>query len=100
MDAVLARQFARREEILDVIRQILKEKLHVRREADEIDPDTPLFGTGLRLDSVDAVELWVMINTRFGVTPPEDERWVAAVRTLNTLTDLVVDLEGERSNEC
>ena len=95
MDAVLARQFARRETILTVIRRILKEKLHVRREADEIDPDTPLFGTGLRLDSVDAVELWVEINTRFGVAPPEDERWVSAVRTLNTLTDLIICLEGE-----
>ena len=48
-----------REQALARIREILIQKLHVRRAPDEIDPDTPLFGTGLGLDSVDAVDLHV-----------------------------------------
>jgi acyl carrier protein len=72
------------------IREVLIQKLHVRRSPDEIDPDTPLFGTGLRLDSIDAVELWISVSVEFGFQPPEDTRRVTAMRTLNTLADLVL----------
>ena len=44
-------------QVLARVKQILIDTLNVRREPREIDPDTPLFGTGLRLDSLDAVEL-------------------------------------------
>jgi acyl carrier protein len=64
--------------------------LHVPRAPDEIDPDTPLFGTGLRLDSIDAVELWISVSVEFGFHPPEDVRRLTAMRTLNTLADLVL----------
>ena len=79
-----------RERTLGRIREILIQKLHVRRSPDEIDPDTPLFGTGLRLDSIDAVELWISVSVEFGFQPPEDTRRVTAMRTLNTLGDLVL----------
>ena len=31
---------------------------------DEINPDEPLFGEGLGLDSIDALELIVLLNTK------------------------------------
>ncbi|MCB1627657.1 MAG: acyl carrier protein [Xanthomonadales bacterium] len=33
---------------------------------DEIEPDTPLFGDGLGLDSIDALELALAISNRYG----------------------------------
>lgn len=81
-----------REAILERIRAILIESLDIDREGSEIDPDTPLFGTGLRLDSIDAVELWVVMGETFGIEPPEDARRVTAMRTPNTLADLVLEL--------
>lgn len=33
----------------------------------DIDPDAPLFGDGLGLDSIDALELGVAIQKRYGV---------------------------------
>ena len=90
MDPESALSVAQREQALGRIREILIEKLHVRRDPDEMDPDTPLFGTGLRLDSIDAVELWISVSVEFGFPPPEDERRVTAMRTLNTLADMVL----------
>ena len=84
----------RREQVLDQIREILIQKLNVRRAPDELDPDTPLFGSGLRLDSIDAVELWISVSVAFGFQPPEDERRVTAMRTLNTLADMVLAENG------
>jgi len=41
----------------------------------EIDDDAPLFGEGLGLDSIDALELAIAIDKRFGVKiEAEDER--------------------------
>ncbi len=80
---------AQREETLSRVRQLLIEELKVRREPDEIDPDTPLFGTGLRLDSVDAVELVIAVESAFRLRLPEGSFGPATLRTLNTLVDFI-----------
>jgi acyl carrier protein len=88
---------AQREAILQGIRRILIGTMNVQRKAEEIDPDTPLFGTGLRLDSLDAVDLWVNVSMEFKVEPPEDPlRRISAMRTLNTLAELIL---AEASHE-
>lgn len=44
-------------------------------EAEEIETEAPLFGDGLGLDSIDALELALAIHKKFGVkTSPDDER--------------------------
>jgi acyl carrier protein len=52
-----------------------------------IDPDAPLFGAGLGLDSIDALELALEISKRYGVQlKAEDEdnkRIFASLRTLS-----------------
>ena len=56
-----------REETLALLREILIQNLHLDLEPDQIDADAALFGSGLGLDSVDAVELIVAIEDRFGL---------------------------------
>jgi len=87
----VSEQVAEREAILDELREVLIRALHVDRAPDEIDPDAPLFGTGLRLDSIDAVELWISVSDAYRFPPPEDIRRVTALRTLNTLADFVLE---------
>ncbi len=52
-----------------------------------IDPEAPLFGSGLGLDSIDALELALEISKRFGVqlrSDDEDNRKIfASLRALS-----------------
>lgn len=89
----LERYIARREAVLDRVRALLVERLHVERDPDTIDPDTPLFGTGLGLDSVDAVEMVVSLEDTFGFKLPDDALGRRVMRTVGKLVDLILTFE-------
>lgn len=80
---------AERVEILDQLRGILMERMRLERTRDEIDADAPLFGAGFALDSLDAVELVVALDTLYGIDLPDGELR-PYLRTLNTVADLVI----------
>ncbi len=87
----LEQRVARREAVLDRIRAILTGAMNLQRAPETIDPDTPLFGTGLRLDSLDAVDLWVHVSMEFKLQAPEGQlERMRSMRTLNTLADQVL----------
>lgn len=88
------RRIAERERILAVVRAVMVEELDVPLPPDQIDPDTPLFGLGLALDSVDAIELIVSLEERTGRRLPEGLTNRTALRTVNSIVDFV--LSGER----
>ena len=90
MVATLTEQVAEREEVLGKVRQMLISVLDVQRAPDEIDPDAPLFGTGLGLDSIDAVEVVVSMEELFGVRLSDDAMVRAEMRTVNALVDVVI----------
>lgn len=92
MKPELARRLARRKEVLERVKRILIDQLKVRRDPDEIDPDVTLFGTGLGLDSVDAVELVVSLESEFKIRFPSQPGQRAVFRTVNTLVDMVLEM--------
>jgi acyl carrier protein len=57
----------------------------------DIDVEAPLFGDGLGLDSIDALELGVAIQRRYGVAlsanSEENRRHFASVRALASMVD-------------
>ncbi len=97
--ADLDRYIARREAILDRVRKLLVERLHVERDPDTIDPDTPLFGTGLGLDSVDALELVVALEREFGIAIPSTEVDDESFGSVAKVVSLVERLERSRADE-
>ena len=59
-------------------------------EANEIDPNEPLFGEGLGLDSIDALEIALAVSQEHGVQmQAEDESTREAFSTLASLTQFV-----------
>ena len=54
------------------IKRLMIDQLDLRGKSEsDIDDDAPLFGAGLGLDSLDALQLAMAIEERFGVTVPE-----------------------------
>lgn len=90
------RAVASRERIFGTLRQVLVEELQVDMAPEQMEPDTPIFGTGLSLDSVGALEIIVCIEDAFDLEIPDDARTRSALRTMNTLIDLVQALERLR----
>jgi acyl carrier protein len=90
MSPELTTQIAEREQILGQLRTMLIERMRLHREPDEIDPDAPLFGAGFALDSLDAVELIVCLDTMFGVRVEDNGLIRQQMRSLNTVIDLVL----------
>jgi acyl carrier protein len=80
----------RREEVLAKVRHLLIASLELERGADEIDPDTALFGTGMGLDSVDAVEVVIGLETEFGIRLSDPDERRRALRSVNALVDFVM----------
>ncbi len=47
--------------------------LHLENKPEEIDPTAPLFGEGLGLDSIDALELALAISREYGIELKSDD---------------------------
>ena len=58
---------------------------------EKIDNDAPLFGEGLGLDSLDAIELVVLVKMRFGVEIRSVEEGREAFRSINALAEFITD---------
>ena len=56
---------------------------------DEIDNDAPLFGEGLGLDSIDALELIVILDKCYGIKLASPEEGKAVFRSINTIANYV-----------
>ena len=67
------------------IRALIVGELNLRRSPDSIDDDAPLFGSGLGLDSLDALQLAVSTEERFGVRIPEGDAARAVFASVSAL---------------
>ncbi|WP_031388620.1 phosphopantetheine-binding protein [Desulfonatronum thiodismutans] len=74
----------------DKVKQTLIEELNLEDiSPEDIDDDAPLFGEGLGLDSLDAVELVVIIQKHFGVVIADMEQGRTAFQSVNALCDFI-----------
>lgn len=70
------------------IKRLLIEELDLRDHSEaEIADDAPLFGEGLGLDSLDALQLAMAVEERFGVTIPEGEEARAIFASVSSLAE-------------
>lgn len=58
---------------------------------DQIKDDNPLFGEGLGLDSLDAVEIVVILQRHFGVEVKDMEKGREIFRSVNTVANYIYD---------
>jgi len=67
--------------------QLIVTSLNLEVSADEIEPDAPLYGDGLGLDSIDILELSLAISKTYGVQLKSDDadnnKIFSSLRNLN-----------------
>ncbi|HEV8080393.1 MAG TPA: phosphopantetheine-binding protein [Chitinophagaceae bacterium] len=56
---------------------------------EQIKDDEPLFGDGLGLDSIDSLELIVLLNREYGITIKDPKEGRKAFVDINTMADYI-----------
>jgi acyl carrier protein len=72
------------------IKQLIVSELNLKgRDPATIEDDAPLFGAGLGLDSLDALQLAISIEEKLGVRIPEGEEARAIFASVSAIADHV-----------
>lgn len=76
----------KRKDVLLTIKTEIIQRLNIQRDESQIDDDTALFGNGLKLDSVDATEIVVLLDKVFDikVTESDDPSYMRSINSLAT----------------
>jgi acyl carrier protein len=82
-----------RQETCRRVSEIVVEQLDLSVDPGWITNDQPLFGRGLELDSIDALELMIGIEEQFFVSINDDEMEVFG--SINTLVDRIERGDGD-----
>ena len=77
-------------DIKDRLREVIIKTLRLETvKPGDIKEDTPLFGEGLGLDSIDALELVVAIEKEFNIKVTDDEVGPAVFQNIGTLAAFI-----------
>ena len=79
-----------RKDVLFTIKTEIIQRLHIQKNEAQIDDDTALFGNGLKLDSVDATEIMVLLDKVFGIKVSESDD-PSYMRSINNLASFVIN---------
>jgi acyl carrier protein len=79
------------------IKQAIVRSLRLPISADEIGDDTPLFGDGLGLDSIDVLELVLEIERSFGTAIRDEQTGATALASVNTIAAFITSERAKSS---
>ena len=71
------------------LKQAIVRGLRLPISADEIGNDTPLFGEGLGLDSIDVLELVLELERSFGVVVGDEQTGGQVLRSVDAIAEFV-----------
>jgi acyl carrier protein len=77
------------------VKELLITGLRLDRQPADIEDDAPIFGEGLGLDSIDALELVVLVEERYHVAIADEDVGRRAFASVNALVDFI---EAERAH--
>jgi acyl carrier protein len=81
-----------RKEILQKLKEEMIKRLDLPYKPDDIHEDISLLGAGLGLDSLDAIEIVMIVESCFNVRIADGN--TSPLRSLNTITDYIIAQKG------
>ncbi|MBS1161446.1 MAG: acyl carrier protein [Proteobacteria bacterium] len=81
--------------LLPEVAELIISALNLELTAAEIEPDAPLFGDGLGLDSIDILELALVISKRYGFQLRSDNE--DNIRIFSSLRTLASHIGAQRT---
>ena len=83
------------DELRSLIKGLLVTELNLKgRDPETIEDDAPLFGAGLGLDSLDALQLAMSIEEKLGVRIPEGDEARAIFKSVRAIADHVAKVRS------
>ncbi|HBG05071.1 MAG: acyl carrier protein [Geobacteraceae bacterium GWC2_58_44] len=78
------------DELIPQVKQLIVDSLRIEGMSSlDIETDAPLFGDGLGLDSVDALQLVVALENSFGVVVPDAAVGSKVFESVRTMADYI-----------
>jgi acyl carrier protein len=80
------------EEFIDQVKQMIIDSLRIEGMApSDIETDAALFGEGLGLDSIDALQLVVAMEKLFGVVVPDAATGSSVFKSVRSMADYIAE---------
>lgn len=84
-------EFKTTEELIQQLKKDIIEQLNLADvNPDDIQADTPLFGTGLGLDSIDSLEISVLLERKYQVKITNSAEGRKVFQSLQTIAEFVM----------
>lgn len=89
MNSKMQQIIKKRSDVINPMKEELIKRLNLPYKPEDLHEDISLFGAGLGLDSLDALEVVLCVEHCFGIKIPDNN--ISILRSINTLADYVLE---------